>query len=168
MENIHSTGYIHLDIKLDNIMISESNEVILIDYGQARKYLLENGSHCPNTGEMEDGNIHFASPNAFKDQTLSRRDDLIQVMYNIMLLENRFRPIQRYIGRDPDFERFLEWKIEASPEEFCIVNRQEYLIDALNYCFKLGYEEEPNYDKLKFILKKALLDNNKVPGGRYL
>ena len=45
--NIHSTGYLHLDIKLDNIMVSERNEIVLIDYGQARKYLLEDGTHCP-------------------------------------------------------------------------------------------------------------------------
>ena len=77
VQNMHKTGYLHLDIKLDNILISQTNEVVLIDYGQARKFKLPDGTHCPDTGEMEWGNVHFASPNAFKDQTLSRRDDII-------------------------------------------------------------------------------------------
>ena len=51
VQNLHSTGYLHLDIKLDNVLISRKNEVVLIDVGQARKYLLPNGSHCPDTGE---------------------------------------------------------------------------------------------------------------------
>ena len=93
---------------------------------------------------------------------------MIQVIYNIMLLGNRFRPIQRYLGRDPDFEIFLEFKIDASPEDFCTVNDQEFLIEALKYCFELRYDEEPNYAKLRFILTKALLGSNEVPGGRYL
>ena len=71
-------------------MVSERNEIVLIDFGQARKYLLEDGTHCPDLKEMEYGNSVFASYNAFKDQTLSRRDDLIQVFYNLMVLQNEF------------------------------------------------------------------------------
>ena len=57
VENLHSTGYLHLDIKLDNVLVSEQNRVVLIDYGKARKFELKKGSHCPNTGRMEWGNI---------------------------------------------------------------------------------------------------------------
>ena len=67
VENIHSTGYIHLDIKPDNILVSERNEIVLIDYGCARKFELEDGTHLPNTWERENGNSHFASLNAFKN-----------------------------------------------------------------------------------------------------
>ena len=35
VENIHSTGYIHTDIKLYNVMIGSENQVFLIDYGCA-------------------------------------------------------------------------------------------------------------------------------------
>ena len=35
VENVHSTDYVHLDLKMDNIMISEDFKVHLIDYGQA-------------------------------------------------------------------------------------------------------------------------------------
>ena len=31
----------------------------------------------------------------------------------------------------------------------------------------MGYDEDPDYSKLKFILVKALLGENQAPGGRY-
>ena len=77
VQNIHKTGYLHLDIKLDNVRISQDNRVVLIDYGRSRKFELSRDIHCPDTGQMEWGNVHFASHNAFMRQTLSRRDDLI-------------------------------------------------------------------------------------------
>ena len=77
VENLHSAGYLHLDIKLDNVLVSQQNGVVLIDYGKSRKFELPDGSHCLDTGQREWGNIQFASLNAFKQQTLSRRDDLI-------------------------------------------------------------------------------------------
>ena len=132
LENLHSTGYLHLDIKLDNVLISRENKVVLIDFGQARKYLMPNGSHCPDTGEEEWGNIHFASLNAFKKQTLSRRDDLIQVIYSLMCLYNEFAPLRLYLGRDTkDFDKFREFKTEETAEEFCEVADCEFLTEAL-------------------------------------
>ena len=98
MEKIHEKGYLHLDIKLDNIMIGEDMSVNLIDYGEAEKYLLADGSHRPDTGEMHSGNEHFASRHAFMNQTLSRRDDLVQVMYNLMALHNEFEPLRDFLG----------------------------------------------------------------------
>ena len=122
LENFHSTGYIHLDIKFDNILVSEQNEIVLIDYGCARKFELEDGTHIPNSGAMEGGNPHFASKNAFKEQTLSRRDDLIQVLYNLMALQNSFAPLQRLLGDDEHYHRFMNFKRNADAEDFCSAN----------------------------------------------
>ena len=38
VQKLHSTGYLHRDIKLDNVRISRENHVVLIDFGQARRY----------------------------------------------------------------------------------------------------------------------------------
>ena len=35
LKNLHSTGYIHADVKLDNFMVNAQNQVFLIDYGNA-------------------------------------------------------------------------------------------------------------------------------------
>ena len=34
-QSIHNAGYVHADIKLDNIMVDQQNKVFLIDYGCA-------------------------------------------------------------------------------------------------------------------------------------
>jgi len=101
VSKLHSTGHVHNDIKLDNIMISEENEVTLIDFGQAQKYTSK-GVHRPNLPVKQYGNPHFCSKNVFEDQTLSRRDDLIQVIYNLMCLTNSYKPITDLINDDPE------------------------------------------------------------------
>lgn len=67
MERIHKKGYLHLDIKRDNIMVGKNNKVHLIDYGLAERFELEDGTHRPNLGQMHGGNIHYASPNNFRE-----------------------------------------------------------------------------------------------------
>ena len=88
VENMHSAGYIHGDIKPDNIMLNEQNKVTLIDFGFAEKFLLPDGSHRPNTGSERDLNPHFCSKNHLNKHTSSRRDDIIQVVYTLMCMKN--------------------------------------------------------------------------------
>ena len=39
LENLHSIGYTHNDIKPENIMIDQAMEVTLIDLGYAKKFM---------------------------------------------------------------------------------------------------------------------------------
>ena len=162
VKNLHSTGYIHNDIKLDNIMLTESIEVVLIDYGKAEKFNLADKSHRPNKHVVQYGNPHFCSKNVHLDQTLSRRDDLIQIVYNLMCLFNSYRPLRDIIGDHPD--EFIEYKKEASAEEFCKDNDCEFLSEVLDHCYSLKYDETPDYAKIIFLLKKALMDLGLGPG----
>jgi len=142
LESFHDLGYVHCDIKPDNIIFgfaqtssnkakpqifsvgeveekkgedSEDSEDLpeykahLIDYGLAHSYRLKSSlskeehkqrvklpvslldlkdwKHIPNTKYEGNpinnfkGNLAFSSRNAFTGNTLSRRDDLISVMY---------------------------------------------------------------------------------------
>lgn len=73
MQKLHDTGYIHCDIKPDNIMIGDytydtklRNKLYLIDFGIAQKYVDENNEHLPLlTGIPFKGNVIFSSKNAF-------------------------------------------------------------------------------------------------------
>ena len=71
-------------------MLDEDNQVYLIDYGQAEKYNLPDGTHRLNVEIIQYGNPHFCSKNVHHNLTLSRRDDLIQVIYNLICLVNSF------------------------------------------------------------------------------
>lgn len=53
-----------------------------------------------------------------------------------------------------------------SPEKLCIGDAR-HLLPFVKEAFSLGFEEEPNYDKLKSILSKVLLDHNVAPNLRF-
>jgi serine/threonine protein kinase len=116
IESIHSAGYVHADIKLDNIMVDNQNKVYLIDYGCAQKYELPDKSHRPNLScPQQFTNVHFGSKYALQKQTISRRDDLIQIVNNLMVLKNSFTPITNYLGPDnEDLDEFKRFKCESS------------------------------------------------------
>lgn len=59
---------------------------VLIDFGLARKYVDEDGSHmAPRSGASFRGSTAYASLHAHRNEDLSRRDDLWSWFY--MLLE---------------------------------------------------------------------------------
>ncbi|CDW89304.1 serine threonine protein kinase [Stylonychia lemnae] len=73
LENFHNIGYIHLDLKPDNILLGSSNTqsnkqkmLYLIDFGVSRKYKSPDGSHVQFKMDLPfTGNIIFASVNSF-------------------------------------------------------------------------------------------------------
>ena len=83
-----------------------------------------------------------------------------------MVLINGFDPILELIGRDLDSEQFMEFKRTKSAEEFCRANKTDKLRWALSECYDTEYDADPPYKKVDFLLKKILLDNNILPGGR--
>jgi hypothetical protein len=59
----------------------------MIDFGLAKKYVGENGKHNEKQKEKQfQGNMIFASKNAFNLHTLSRRDDLHSLCYLLLYL----------------------------------------------------------------------------------
>lgn len=68
---------------------SDDFEVVLIDYGYAKKYRDENGDHLPQD-EMDNfqGNLIFASKHTLSFKRPSRRDDLISLGYLFIFLLN--------------------------------------------------------------------------------
>lgn len=87
LEGVHKKGFVHNDIKPENIMINNS-EIWLIDFEFASRYL-QDGEHI----EQEDvdyfkGNMFFASHNRMCFKTASRRDDLISLLYLLVYYIN--------------------------------------------------------------------------------
>lgn len=76
---MHDLGYIHNDIKLDNILIGykDPSQLYLIDFGLTCKYLDEDGRHVEKEFLKKfSGNFLFASLNSCRGNNKSRRDDV--------------------------------------------------------------------------------------------
>lgn len=73
LENFHNIGYIHLDLKPDNILLgsghmnsARAKMLYLIDFGVSRKYKNADGSHVQFRMDLSfTGNVIFASVNSF-------------------------------------------------------------------------------------------------------
>ena len=127
--------------------------------------------HLPNEPESYPTigrNYFFASKHYFSGQTLSRRDDIIQIVYTLIYLLNpqNFKMAEIYtrnINKSNSFEEMKAYKLNATPEDICSEQRtlclRNILIEAYSYC----YDQTPRYGVLKFLLEKELMELHCVP-----
>ena len=111
------------------------------------------------------GSFLFASKNAFNYIRTSRRDDLISLVYNLiyMLDSKRLSFIRKVKTSDENFfEKVKEAKLGMTIDDLCGMNLAEsrtflirpFIDEVMSYRFN----DVPNYQKLKFMLEKVLLD----------
>ena len=151
MEVIHNAGFVHNDIKPDNIMI-QNNETTIIDFGFSRSYL-EDGIHIENEDvEKFQGNVFFASHNRMQFKSASRRDDLISLVYLLVYLLNRgnFLDLDASIY---DFNHVKETKGMQTLESLCS-GKAACLTDFANGVFSLEFKQTPDYRALSALMAK--------------
>ena len=99
LKNLHKKGFVHLDVCPQHLCmgLADTDQLFLIDFSQARKYLDEKGLHKseyqggkPLASDMkirdvpQIGNPEFSSPQLMAGESLgSRRDDALSAFYVI-------------------------------------------------------------------------------------
>lgn len=123
LEALHALGYLHMDIKPENILI-ENNEFTnlsscnlkMIDFGLTMTFRDSKGNHVSMSKQADfRGNILFASKNALQYKTQSRRDDCIAIFYlMVYLADKRNQWIERYMDKnDKNYFKVIE-RIKAN------------------------------------------------------
>lgn len=130
----------------------------IIDYGQARKYLDSEGHHIPDQMQLNSGNEWFASVNAFRGHTHSRRDDIIQLIYTLIYCLDGFKHILKHA---PDESKIGPFKLRAKAREMCSGPKTFNLTQVLEEAYSYKYDQRPNYDKLKFLIRESMLIKNR-------
>ena len=171
IERMHDKGYIHCDVKPDNIMIGdyknelkEMNQLYLIDFGISMTYLDEQGHHKPLEIDVPfKGNAIFSSKNAFARITLSRRDDIISIMYILVyLIDTELTWIDFDKPIVQQFEDIANYKINTQAKDF-LSKRTKFLLPLLEYAYKLDFDERPDYKRMKFMFRKILMEKDYKP-----
>ncbi|CAD8195163.1 unnamed protein product [Paramecium pentaurelia] len=101
LHQVHKKGILHLDIKPENIMISQPyinipvDEILqpgftqLIDFGLSQKF-----GHKPFLNKVFVGSLRYASRQAHKGNQLGYKDDLESLLYVLVYLRNQKLPWQ--------------------------------------------------------------------------
>ena len=101
-------------------------------------------------------------------KTTSRRDD-IQLILNLIY----YLLTARFYGADSKMEycqegieeKFMERRSKF--DESIFVGNAAGLKDFASYAYSLGYEDAPDYNQIRFLFTKNLLEMNIIPTKEY-
>ena len=164
LEFIHSRNVIHVDLSTNNILLGTKNTVrkfFLIDFDVSKKYIDEDGIHI----EFSDingsfiGNLAFSSLFSHYGMELSRRDDLVSLGYILIYLISGDLP---WIKQSNEVFLIRNLRVLQEKNRFrkTLRNHTELpveFMEFLEYCQALLFEETPNYEYLKGLLKGLFL-----------
>ncbi|KAJ6233498.1 tau tubulin kinase 2b [Anaeramoeba flamelloides] len=174
IQEIHKIGFVHRDIKPSNFVMSFAKRVnkehtthysrcCIIDYGLSRKYLQSNGIIREPRGTAGfRGTARYASINSHHLKELGRVDDLRSLFYLIVEFMTGYLPWSKMKDKDKIFKEKLTNSfvnlLKYLPKEFQLF--YDHLQD-------LTFKDEPNYNYLRSLMKKALKMAGYVRGLRY-
>ena len=144
----------------------EYKEVLyLIDYGLSKRYIdSKTGEHViyKNNHKLN-GTARYASIHALAGCEQGRRDDMEALSYVLLYFLRGNLPWQglKINKKEDRYKKILDTKRLVSSKELCIGFPDEFC-QFVDYCRNLKFEEEPDYDYLKGLLKKVMIDNDFV------
>eukprot|EP00347_Sterkiella_histriomuscorum_P021893 403332398 len=173
LQSIHQSGYLHRDIKPANFRV-KNDQIYMIDFGLAKEYL-RNGTHIEENiiGGLL-GTPITASIFAHDYREISRRDDLISLMYSILLMSSKqklpwyndfLESTKQQKNQQLYFRSIKEKKDKLNPQQFEGNIYDQAVVRVIKgYLEKLRFDEEPNYDA---ICKYLLHDNAEEMAQKY-
>jgi serine/threonine protein kinase len=159
---IHEKNIIHRDIKPDNISVGYDDpcQIYFLDFGLAKKYRSSKTKiHNQMTKHTKlTGTARYASINALAGFEQSRRDDLESFGYVLAYLIRGGLPWMGIHAKSKEekYAKILNIKRNMETEKL-LKNGPKELINYLNYCKQMQYEQDPDYDYLTGLFKDLII-----------
>lgn len=168
LEILHNTGYLHLDIKDDNIVIllqdfkkaKDQISCILIDFGKSFKLEDNNYKYKKSNLKNIGGNYRYASINILKNGIPNKKDDLESLLYLLLELyygELPWTKIEKNNHKNYKKELLIAKEL-FNIDDFCD-NTFNELKEAFKLIYKLDFKEKQDYVNLKSLFIKAINKN---------
>ena len=175
LEYVHSKNIVHKDIKPGNFLFGRKNPnlIYLIDFGMSRKYRSsKTGKHIKlQKLNKINGSLIYMSINSSNCYESSRRDDLESLGYMIIFLMKNDLPWidieNENINQKLKFEKVYAKKLSITPEILCQGLPYEFS-KYIDYCRKLEFEQEPDYNYLRNLFIDVLKGLEKMDGSNHL
>ena len=173
LQILHKFGFLHVDLKEDNIVSLRKPKIInsynihfiLIDFGFSVQFQNKEGIHFDESSSKlkRCGNFYYASPNALLGKSISRKDDLISVVYLLLVwcCGCPWINIPYKCSEDTIRNKILEIKTNLNIQKLC-----EYKCEEVYKLYEkiklLNFKDVPAYEEYIKILSSKLIQKNSI------
>lgn len=166
LEYVHAKGIVHRDIKPENFAFGLGEKVAhlyVIDFGLSEEYFVRGKHQRMRTGRNLTGTARYASINAHRGYTQSRRDDLEAVGHMLMYFLRGALPWSG-LPADSKLQKYRlikEKKEQVALRDLCAghpIQFQTYL----ETCRKLDYSQRPDYTSLRSLFVEVQVQGQRT------
>ena len=147
LERFHDHGFVHRDIKPDNLLTGvDGRGIFLIDFGLSKYVLDSDGNHIPQrTGKSLTGTPRYASISNHLGREQGRRDDLESLGFVLLYLLRGRLPWQAM----DSYNDILKSKQSSLRSGQLYKDAPSCFRSYFRYVSKLGFSTHPDYQYLR-------------------
>ena len=154
---------------LDRLCASYIEKQSFIDKLNKQYIIADKYDRNVNPFSIFRGNLMFQSKNIFEGHSMSRRDDIISLIYVLINMINpNVLKVDSTLDVFEQYKFFKRCKCFLPVRELILDEASNKFMDLLNYAYSIEFLEKPDYNKLRYLLKKILLDIDQVPSPNFV
>lgn len=166
LEYVHAKGIIHRDIKPENFAFGLDGKIThlyIIDFGLSEDYFVRGKHQRMRSGRNLTGTARYASINAHRGYTQSRRDDLEAVGHMLMYFLKGVLPWSGLPAESKQQKyRLIKEKKEQVPTRDLCQGFPTQFQTYLDTCRNMDYAQRPDYAFLRSLFTQVQVQGQRT------